>query len=324
MPRPQLERNIERFTQYPHAGRPDRAAGRRRRRGERGEGPSRPQARHDRHAEIARRDRRPRVRDLSHRRCMLLAAIGTAIGLVIGAALPFADRLGHSAPCMPLPIAPALHAGELALALLYGLLTALAFALWPLGRAHDVPVSALFRDEVAPRAPLAAHALRGRDRARRSPRWRRSRSRSPTTSASPRSSSRPRPRVFVLLRLVAALLMAAGAARCRARARPVAAARASPTSTGPGALTPSVVLSLGLGLALLVTVIADRRQPAPPVHRRAARQGAVVLSSSTSRPPTPTRFDAFVRAARAGRDARARADAARAHRRGERRARPRS
>ena len=49
-----------------------------------------------------------------------------------------------------LPVAPALHFGDLALALLYGLLTALAFALWPLGRAHDVTVSALFRDEVAP------------------------------------------------------------------------------------------------------------------------------------------------------------------------------
>ena len=45
---------------------------------------------------------------------------------------------------------PALHPAELALALLYGLLTALAFALWPLGRAHDVPVGALFRDVVAP------------------------------------------------------------------------------------------------------------------------------------------------------------------------------
>src|SRR5262249_26847765 len=57
--------------------------------------------------------------------------------------------------------------GELALALLYGLLTAAAFALWPLGRAHDVPVSALFRDEVAsdqrwPRRPyIAATVLLG-------------------------------------------------------------------------------------------------------------------------------------------------------------------
>ena len=32
------------------------------------------------------------------------------------------------------------------LALAYGLLTAFAFSLWPLGRAHDVPVSALFRE----------------------------------------------------------------------------------------------------------------------------------------------------------------------------------
>ena len=36
-----------------------------------------------------------------------------------------------------MPIAPALHIGNLALALLYGLLTALAFALWPLGRVVD-------------------------------------------------------------------------------------------------------------------------------------------------------------------------------------------
>ena len=45
---------------------------------------------------------------------------------------------------MPLPIEPALHARELSFAVLYGFLTALAFALWPLGRTHDVPVSALF------------------------------------------------------------------------------------------------------------------------------------------------------------------------------------
>ena len=49
----------------PDAGRPDRAAGRRRRRRQRGEEPSRPQARRHRHVEGARRDRRPRVRDLS-------------------------------------------------------------------------------------------------------------------------------------------------------------------------------------------------------------------------------------------------------------------
>ena len=48
----------------PDAGRPHRAAGRRRRRGERDPRSSRPQARHHRHPEIARRHRRQRVRGL--------------------------------------------------------------------------------------------------------------------------------------------------------------------------------------------------------------------------------------------------------------------
>ena len=48
----------------PDAGRPHRAAGRRRRRGERDPRASRPQARHHRHPEIARRHRRQRVRGL--------------------------------------------------------------------------------------------------------------------------------------------------------------------------------------------------------------------------------------------------------------------
>ena len=80
---------------------------------------------------------------------MAVAAIGAIPGLAVGAALPFVIAWGFGA-MIPLPIAPALHGGDLALALLYGMLTALAFALWPLGRAHDVSVSALFRDEVAP------------------------------------------------------------------------------------------------------------------------------------------------------------------------------
>ena len=82
---------------------------------------------------------------------LLLSAIGAAIGLVLGAALPFAIAAAFGA-IIPLPIAPALQPAELALAFGYGLLTALAFALWPLGRAHDVPVSALFRDAVVARS----------------------------------------------------------------------------------------------------------------------------------------------------------------------------
>src|SRR5262249_16827489 len=84
---------------------------------------------------------------------MALAFIGALIGATLGAGLPFAIVALFGA-IIPLPIAPALHAGEIALALVYGLLTALTFALWPFGRAHDVPVSALFRDAVAPERKL--------------------------------------------------------------------------------------------------------------------------------------------------------------------------
>ena len=91
---------------------------------------------------------------------MAIAAIGIAIGLVVGAALPFVVTalFGH---LLPIPIAPTLAWGELGIALLYGLLTALAFALAPLGRAHDIPVSGLFRDQIEPGRRMAAQALPG-------------------------------------------------------------------------------------------------------------------------------------------------------------------
>ena len=84
---------------------------------------------------------------------LLLAAIGTVIGLALGAALPFAAAAMFG-KIIPLPFAAALYPGRLGLAAAYGLLTAATFALWPLGRAHDVPVSALFRDEVTPQRRL--------------------------------------------------------------------------------------------------------------------------------------------------------------------------
>ena len=89
---------------------------------------------------------------------LLLALAGGLIGVALGAVMPFAVAWIFKA-IIPLPIEPAVFPGDLALALLYGLLTALAFALWPLGRAHDVPVGELFRDEVTPdtRRPRLAY-----------------------------------------------------------------------------------------------------------------------------------------------------------------------
>jgi putative ABC transport system permease protein len=182
---------------------------------------------------------------------MLLAAVGTAIGLVVGAGLPFAIAAAFG-DILPLPIVPALHAGELAFAVLYGFLTALAFALWPLGRAHDVPVSALYRDMVAPErriprkryvvltgvviAALAALAIvLAYDR------------KIATIFVAAAAC------VFLVLRLVALLIM--WLARTAPRPRYALLRLVLANIHRPGALTPSVVLSLGLGLALLVTLL---------------------------------------------------------------------
>src|SRR5674476_73838 len=79
---------------------------------------------------------------------IVLAGIGSVIGLAVGASLPFII-VGVFGKLLPLPLVPALHPAELALSFVYGLLTALAFGLWPLGRVHDVPVAALFREAVS-------------------------------------------------------------------------------------------------------------------------------------------------------------------------------
>jgi putative ABC transport system permease protein len=181
---------------------------------------------------------------------IVLAGLGSAIGLAAGAALPFVI-VGLFCTLLPLPVVPALHPNELALAFVYGLLTALAFGLWPLGRVHDVPVAALFREAVVAE-------------------W-----------------HRPRWRYLALMALVIALLIAvviglsydkriaavfvAASVVVFALLRGIAAgvmalARRLPRTRfpmlrlaisniyRPGALTPSVVLSLGLGLAVLVTI----------------------------------------------------------------------
>ncbi len=179
-----------------------------------------------------------------------LAGLGIAGGLVLGALMPLGAGL-VLAEFLPIKAATGIFPAELGLGVVYGFLTALAFALWPLGRAHDVPPTALFRDSVA----------RGRN-------W-------------------PRPIyiiataiIVVALAALAVLLAfdqrialiyvvaAAGAyilLRVVAIVIQVIARRAPRVNTTelrlaignihrPGALTASVVLSLGLGLALLVTL----------------------------------------------------------------------
>ncbi len=182
---------------------------------------------------------------------MMIALAGIAIGLLIGIAMPFVVEWAFG-KIIPIPLVPAIHFDVLLMALVYGVTIALAFALWPLGRAHDVPVSALFRDAVDP------------DR-----RWPRRRyivfallSIAGLVALTIFTAEVRRVAViyviaataaFVLLRLLAIGLMALASRMPRPRSITLKLAIAN--IHRPGALTPSVVLSLGLGLSLLVTLV---------------------------------------------------------------------
>jgi len=182
---------------------------------------------------------------------VLVALFASAIGVGLGAALPFAISYWLSG-VIALPVAPSLHPAVLVLSFCYGLLAALAFALWPLGRAHNISVSMLFRDQIAaercwprPRyvvatalvvAAFAALAI--------------------VTTYDHRIAAifiASAAGMFLMLRILALLVM--WIARRLPRWRSTALRLAIANIHRPGALTPTVMLSLGLGLALLTTVI---------------------------------------------------------------------
>ncbi|ERP87600.1 glycosyl transferase family 1 [Labrenzia sp. C1B10] len=181
---------------------------------------------------------------------LVLALLGIVVGLVLGALIPFAAAAAL-APVLPVKLAASIYPTELALGLVYGLLTALAFAIWPLGRAHDIPPTALFRDIVTGGAKLprkrylfataatvlalaAIAILLAHDQ------------RMAGTYIAASAGA------FVLLVLVARAIMAI--ARRLPSVRSTELRLAIANIHRPGALTPSVVLSLGLGLSLLVAL----------------------------------------------------------------------
>jgi putative ABC transport system permease protein len=182
---------------------------------------------------------------------LLVAFAATALGAAAGAVLPFVISWWFGA-IIPLPVTPSLHPSVLLLSICYGMLTALAFALWPLGRAHDISVSALFRDQIAA------------ERA-----WPRARYVMATalvvvifavlatlTTFDHRIAGiflAAAAGIFLVLRLVSLLVMTI--ARRLPRQRWTTLRLAIANIHRPGALTPAVMLSLGLGLALLTTVI---------------------------------------------------------------------
>ena len=79
---------------------------------------------------------------------MLVAGVGIAIGVMTGALVPLAV-LALLGDLLPVPVRVGIFVMPLVLSALFGLLTAFAFAIWPLGRVKLISPSALFRELVS-------------------------------------------------------------------------------------------------------------------------------------------------------------------------------
>ncbi len=179
-----------------------------------------------------------------------IALLGVAIGIAVGLTLPpILDALiGDALPVRgQLTIRPM----TLLLAATYGLLVALLFTLWPLGRAGEIRAAVLFRDEVAPGSAW--------------PRWPVIVGTLATALAlvglAVATSESKKLALWFCLGLLGtfALFLGLGSgltwlARRLPRPRRPELALALGSIGAPGGLTRAVVLSLGSGLSLLVAV----------------------------------------------------------------------
>jgi len=181
---------------------------------------------------------------------MLIAAFGVVLGLALGAVMPFAAA-SALAGVIPVAVSASFYPASLAIAAGFGLMTAFAFAVLPLGRAGEVPATALFRQQGfeasgLPRWPYlltAGLTLAGL-----------------CAAAIWFADDRRIAGTFVAAVIVAFAVLRLVGHGVQLIARRWPAVRSTPLRLAignihrPGALTPSVVLSLGLGLALLVTL----------------------------------------------------------------------
>jgi putative ABC transport system permease protein len=181
---------------------------------------------------------------------MAIAAAAVALGLVLGALLPFAvqDLYGGS---IPAPAHFAVYPGPILLAAIFGLLSAIAFSLPPLARTRLIAPASLFRDLIAPASargglPFLATAITAGAAIVALALWL---APTPLFAAEFLGGAIA---VLALLRVVATGLKALLARLPRPRRPGLRLALAN--LTRPGAATASVVTALGLGLTLLATV----------------------------------------------------------------------
>lgn len=181
---------------------------------------------------------------------LALAAIGIAIGLAIGAVVPLLVN-AYLVEKLAVEAADGVQVAPLLLAAAYGWLTALAFSVWPLARAREVPAAGLFRDLVAPvrRWPRRRYmALSGGAVATMA-------GLAIAFSGNVAFASWfviGAALSFVILRAAGSLVMRLAARVKRPKSHNLRMALAN--LYRPGAATPIVTLSLGLGLTLMVAV----------------------------------------------------------------------
>ena len=181
---------------------------------------------------------------------LAVSLIGVIAGLIVGAFMPFGIGALFG-DLLPFPLAPAIFPGELALGAFYGIMTAFVFSTPGLGKAHDLPVSALFRNLIEPGSSW--------------PRWRYvamtilagAALGAGVIGASPQKNVA----LIAILSIVAGMIILRGVAygvmslaRAAPRAGPLAWRMALANLHRPGALTASVLSSLGLGLAVLIAL----------------------------------------------------------------------
>lgn len=179
-----------------------------------------------------------------------IALIGIAAGLAIGLTVP-GFLLTLYGDVLPIEAELAYSASTVFVSVAYGILVALLFALWPLGRAEEIKPSVLFRDEVAPDTVwprpriIAAIALIA----------------GALLAFALAMAESTRIALYILAALVLVFFVFIGLgtlitrlARRAPRPRWPELALAIGNLGAPGGLTRSVVVSLGAGLSLLVAV----------------------------------------------------------------------
>ncbi|MEZ5871397.1 MAG: FtsX-like permease family protein [Nitratireductor sp.] len=181
---------------------------------------------------------------------MLLAMVGIAAGLALGALMPLVAKWAL-AGLLPVSSASALQPGALGLGAIYGLLTAFVFATWPLAVARETQAASLFRSSgfVARRLPRAGYLLMI------------SCGVGAVAALAILSASNKFIAIVFLLSVAAAFVLlrvVAWGLQWLARMAPRVSNTQLRLALGnihrPGSVTPSVTLSLGLGLSLIVAL----------------------------------------------------------------------